>query len=1160
MTNYKSSHTNTILFVVFMFCLSNVRIIKSLSFAYHELAIQEGAEYVPGQMLVRFAPNEGIKQKTTSEKHRLLSNLGNVTINREYDIVPGLTLVTLPKEKSIEDALLEVSDNKDILYAHPNYLLYALLNIPNDPKFNEQWGVNNTGKAMYSPALEYYLSSTSDSDIDTPETWNMIYDNDIIIAVIDSGIDYNHPDLQDNIWRNPLEEPNDANNDGYPGIQGIDDDGDGLIDEDSMDNEPGDPNYTNDLVNDDDENGFNDDIYGYDFCTRYGKQRDSDPMDDYLHGTHCSGIIGATGNNSTGVVGICWNVKIMAIKFLAYDGSGITSDAIDSIEYAVQMGAKILSNSWGGGYYSEGLEETIANALEEGVLFIASAGNIGYDNDSYPHYPSSYDLDNVISVLSTDFNDKRSYHDNLGYYYSWVSNYGKESVDLGAPGSNILSTFPTYMTTAMQNPFYNFHTYYDIISGTSMAAPHVAGACALVWAANPNLTHLEVKQKIMDAVDPLDDLVEKCVTEGRLNVCNAVLAAGPLKIILDDNLEFNPDPNDISVNEEITYTIYYENTPYDPLDPNSVYIGPATNAVLFDYLPDQVDFVSAWPTGSYDEPNHVYMWDLGDLDPNDYGEVYLTVRVNERAEPGGVIDNMAAVKADIQDARTISGDRIYTPLDCCSGIIYVDQNATGYNNGACWQDAMTEFHRALDKAQDGCITQIRVAEGTYLPDIYWDGYSYWLAEPFAIPSGVSIYGGFSTGGGENERDPWQNLTILHGNSDRVYNYDLWLTLDQVVHLINCNEQTVLDGFTINDSYGEFIYGVYIENGSPTVSHNLVTDQDDYGVYITGGSAKITHNKIDNNGQGIYVYNADAPAITNNWIYKNSLTGLYLDNVSSDAVVRNNTIAYNQGDGVVKWGGAADPNIVMENCIVWKNDGEQVLYCPAKYSCIYDPVNDPNGVNIDADEAGNITTNPLFFSAEDDDFHLDPNSPCIDTGDPEGDYQGEKDIDGQRRVLHGGYGLVVDMGADEFCGGTDTNYADFNDDDFVDLFDYAELAHAWLTEPNELNPIYDLNADEIVSLVDLYLFTDEWLWMACWNQQTSMMMSQGYGGGSEAMQSQSSMTAPTKPQPQKITVEQLWELIHWLEELRQTDEYAQKIPEDEWLDFMKRVYLGFDYLE
>lgn len=327
---------------------------------------------------------------------------------------------------------------------------------PNDPRFSELWGLHNTGQT----------GGTPDADIDAPEAWNMTTGNsNSVIAVIDTGVDYNHQDLSSNIWTNPGEIPD----------NGIDDDG----------------------------NGYIDDIHGWDFYNH-----DNNPMDDHMHGTHCAGTIAAVGNNGVGIVGVNWAAKIMALKFLSAGGYGYTSDAIAAIQYCTLMKQEkgiavvAMSNSWGGGGYSQALKDAITAADNAGILFVAAAGNGYSDNDLSPHYPSSYDVPNVIAVAATDGNDTLP---------SW-SNYGATSVDLAAPGVDILSTVPS--------------NNYGLLSGTSMATPHVSGVAALVRAKAPAYTHQQIEYLILSSVDPVTSLSGKMVTGGRLNAGNACARAG----------------------------------------------------------------------------------------------------------------------------------------------------------------------------------------------------------------------------------------------------------------------------------------------------------------------------------------------------------------------------------------------------------------------------------------------------------------------------------------------------------------------------------------------------------------------------------------------------------------------------------------------------------
>jgi hypothetical protein len=313
--------------------------------------------------------------------------------------------------------------------------------VPDDPSMSDLWG----------------MDQANDNDIDAPEAWALHtgLNRRVIVAVIDTGVDYNHEDLRDQMWTNTGEIPDD----------GIDNDG----------------------------NGFIDDVHGYDF-----QNDDGDPWDDQGHGTHCAGTIGAAANNGVGVAGVSWGAQIMALKFLGANGGSISS-AIQAVDYAVQMGAHLTSNSWGGGGFSAALEAAIQEAHASGQLFIAAAGNDGRNNDNTATFPCNYDVPNMICVASTTSEDD----------LSGFSNYGTDTVHLGAPGSNIYSTYP--------------NNRYRSLSGTSMATPHVAGAAALVWDFAPRLMHTELKEILLSTGDAIAKLAGKVETGKRLNVHQALL-------------------------------------------------------------------------------------------------------------------------------------------------------------------------------------------------------------------------------------------------------------------------------------------------------------------------------------------------------------------------------------------------------------------------------------------------------------------------------------------------------------------------------------------------------------------------------------------------------------------------------------------------------------
>ena len=363
----------------------------------------------------------------------------------------------------------------------PNYIV-RIGATPNDTDYSELWGMNNTGQT----------GGTADADIDAPEAWDISTgDSSIVVGVIDTGVNYNHPDLVDNAWINP----------GEIAGNGVDDDG----------------------------NGWVDDVHGINAIVG-----DGDPDDDHDHGSHCSGTIGATGNNNLGVVGVNWVTSIAGCKFLDSGGSGSTDDAITCVDYFVDLknnrgiNIRVLSNSWGGGGFSQGLFDSIEAANAADILFVAAAGNSSLDNDSSPHYPSSYENENVFAIASTDHNDNTSS----------FSNFGATSVDLGAPGTDILSTVQG--------------TGYDTFSGTSMATPHVAGAAALVWSVNPALLDTEVKQLLMDSGD---DIGGNWLSGNRLNVEQALLDADPQPTF---RVSVSPSSRTIAQNESTTYDVTVE--------------------------------------------------------------------------------------------------------------------------------------------------------------------------------------------------------------------------------------------------------------------------------------------------------------------------------------------------------------------------------------------------------------------------------------------------------------------------------------------------------------------------------------------------------------------------------------------------------------------------
>ncbi len=360
---------------------------------------------------------------------------------------------------------------------------------PNDPSYSSTYGLKQ---------------------IDAPEAWDKTTGSDsVVVGVIDTGVDWTHPDLAGNIWTNPGEIA-----------------GNGI---------------------DDDNNGFIDDVHGFDFVNN-----DGDPMDDNHHGTHVAGTIAAQGNNARGVSGVAWNTSIMALKFLSASGTGYTSDAIRAINYATMMRSqygvniRVLNNSWGGGGYSASLDAAIQASEAADILFVAAAGNDGTNNDVNPHYPSNYNVNNVITVAATDKND------NLASF----SNYGSNSVDIAAPGVGIYSTIAG--------------GYYATFSGTSMAAPHVTGVAALAFAYDPSATAAEVKDAILAGGVWISGLDGKISTGMRLNAAGTLAHLSPENSTPDPTPDPEPEPE-----PNLAPTVGSVTS-----DTSTVYLGETSNITL----------------------------------------------------------------------------------------------------------------------------------------------------------------------------------------------------------------------------------------------------------------------------------------------------------------------------------------------------------------------------------------------------------------------------------------------------------------------------------------------------------------------------------------------------------------------------------------------------
>jgi subtilisin family serine protease len=437
--------------------------------------LRGAVEYPPHHEAVRAVPVENgepealvrFRSDVSEARIRAIAAGLNDRVEDEIETVNGL--VAIDDRDGLTSAMVaeQYSQLPEVEYAEENYDRWgdeqtteenvnalpfdAPAAGPNDPLFGEQWALNNDGRR----------EGKAQADIGALSAWVKTHGNDkVVVAVLDSGVDYTHQDLAANMWARPA----------------------------SMA-----PYY-------DEQLGEIDDFRGFDAVAGEGIR---DPMDDNGHGTHCAGIIGAVGDNGEGIAGVNWKVEIMPLRFMSAGGFGTTKDAIEAINYVIErkragVNVRVISASWGSTRRSRALEDVIRKAGEEGILFIAAAGNSSANTDRAPHFPSGYKLPNVMSVAALDRRDQ----------LASFSNYGAKSVHVAAPGKEILSTW--------------LRGNYEEHSGTSMATPVVSGIAALVLSCEPELKVEQLKQRLMDTSDKLDALQGKTISGGRVNAARAV--------------------------------------------------------------------------------------------------------------------------------------------------------------------------------------------------------------------------------------------------------------------------------------------------------------------------------------------------------------------------------------------------------------------------------------------------------------------------------------------------------------------------------------------------------------------------------------------------------------------------------------------------------------
>jgi subtilisin family serine protease len=434
------------------------------------------AKYKPGELIVKFKKDGLPEQQAKVHKKNKSRKI------KKFEKV-GVEVVALDPSISVAKAVELYKADPAVEYAEPNFELQALDTLPNDPSFSQLWGLNNTGQT-HGSRYNGLVAGTPDADIDTMAAWDITTgSSDVVVAVIDTGIEYSHEDLAANMWKNEIE---------LNGQPGVDDDG----------------------------NGYVDDIYGIDTVNG-----DSDPHDDHFHGTHCAGTIGAVGDNGIGVAGVNWNIQLMSCKFLGSAGVGYTADAVECLDYIKDMkdrGVNVVatSNSWGCNSFfcqSYALQEAIRAQMDSDILFITAAGNENEDNDRNYSFPANYDIPNIITVAATDHNDERA----------TFSNWGRRSVHVGAPGVEIYSTM--------------LRDTYGFLSGTSMATPHVAGLAALLKGDNPGRDWIDIKNLILAGGDSIDTMINTTISGKRINAEGSLTCVNESLFSIVQAPAFDPD-------------------------------------------------------------------------------------------------------------------------------------------------------------------------------------------------------------------------------------------------------------------------------------------------------------------------------------------------------------------------------------------------------------------------------------------------------------------------------------------------------------------------------------------------------------------------------------------------------------------------------------------
>jgi parallel beta-helix repeat protein len=921
------------------------------------------------------------KSKLTNRERHLLRRLKRAPKGAKVPDLGTIYNIQLEPGQSAAAAVAEYSQDPDVEYAQLNYIVSVMVTEPNDPNYDpEQWSLHNDGDEY--PILSCNTATgTTDADIDAPEAWDIeTGSSTVTIAVIDTGVDYNHLDLAANMWT--------------------------------------------------DANGY----HGYDFVND-----DNYPMDDHGHGTHCAGTIGAVGDNALDIAGVCWDVNIMAVKCLGLSG-GTTEDLVAGIEYAADQGADVLSNSWGPQFRVPSypaIEDAVDYAYAAGCVIVFAAGN---SNDDVAYYsPANYSK--TIAVAATDSDDEKASFSNYGDLID-VAAPGVDILSLRAEGTDIYLGKPGYDPCDAFYPCDDVNATMYICSGTSMACPHVAGLAGLCLAVDANLEPQDVRLLInLNA----DDIGDANVGWGRINAYSTLSAIPPN--FPDPNQATNPEPsnetNFVSVNAYLSWDAGYYASSFD------VYLGT-----------------------DYNDVN----------DANTSSSAYQGNVIITEYDPSLDVNTTHYWRIDTKNYSSTTKGSIWSFLTRNGIILYVDCDATGTEDGLSWSNAFTSLEDALSISNND---EIWVADGTYKPDTND------RSESFAPPENTQLYGGFAgTESSRDVRDPnlAVNETILSGDINVPNDVN-----DNCYHVILGSDGVTLDRFTITGGKADANYpnnvGAGMRNvdvvsfkvndclftdnqagGGASALINSLTDVStvvsgcrfignisafDAGALVTDlGEAVVTNctfRENDANRAGGAFINWSSTTIMNNCLFfdNTALDGGAIANLSSSTntslALNNCTFSDNSasqyGGEIFNW---ALSTLSATNCIVWNSDANMIYspntsptfsYCDIE-GCGGSDSWDPN---FGTDGGGNIDTDPCFVDADSNDFHLASDSNCINAGDPNGDYSGQKDIDGQPRVMAG----RVDMGADEFSGIFNLNQKEWYSTIQAAVYDANDTDREWI---------------------------------------------------------------------------------------------------------------------